>query len=159
MIAFDLREVAFSILYALIYGVGFALFYSFMILLKTVWKHLSRVTCDLVKFYKITPLPTFDYILKRQSGGVFLIALSVLFFGLGFSLLSYVALDGQIRIYMLILCFASFYLSKLAFYEIFVKLLLHLLRVILRAFSMPMRIILFPINRLVKRIFILFQNK
>lgn len=159
MITSDIKEILFSVLYALIFGSGFAVFYSFIILLKTVVVSLPKAVVDCIKFEKITPLPSFDYIFYRQSGGAFIIVCSVLIYGLGFSLLSYITLDGQIRIYMLILSFASFYLSKFAFYEICIKLLLHLYRLILILVSFFFRLILLPFKKIASHHLKLKTNK
>ena len=42
----------------------------------------------------------------------FVTSISIIFFSIGFMLLSYLALDGVLRAYMLILSLTSFFLSK-----------------------------------------------
>ena len=44
--------------------------------------------------------------------GAFVTAVSIIFFSFGFMLLSYVALDGELRMYMLLFSLSSFFLSK-----------------------------------------------
>ena len=43
--------------------------------------------------------------------------IKIIAFSVGFAVLSYVTIDGIIRIYMLAICFASFYLSKILFFD------------------------------------------
>ena len=57
--------------------------------------------------------------------------IEIIFFGIGFILLSYAFLDGEVRGYMAIIVFASFYLSKMTFLCVFEKILVKLFSLLL----------------------------
>ena len=152
MIDFDLRVIIPSIICAVIFGAGFGFFYCIITLVKTTLERIPKVGRDIMIFDKIFPLPPFEYLSEGQNAGRFITGVSIILFGVGFSILSYVALDGQIRIYMLLFSSASFFLSKFLFSEICVKLFLLVLKQIIRAFALALRIIILPFKLLKRKI-------
>ena len=149
MIDFDLNITLTSILFAIIFGVLYAILYSVVYLLKSTFGCIPSIIREIVSLKKILPLPRFEYLSTEGRLGGFLTSLSIILFGLGFSILSYVSLDGQIRIYMLFFSFASFYLSKKAFLNIFIRFFFLLLRCFLKAFSFIFRAIILPIKMII----------
>ena len=153
MIAFTYQEIADSILFAIGFGVGFSVLYSAVLLLRSIIFSLPDIFCSIFVFDKILPLPSFSEIGKGQKVGKILCFFSVVLFFVGFCLLSYIALDGIIRIYMLVLCSAAFYLSKITIFEFFIKVFLFIFRFVLRLFTLVIRIIVSPVKRLKSLIF------
>jgi hypothetical protein len=75
----------------------------------------------------------------------------ILVFGVGFIFLSYAALDGALRFYMLILSFAAFYLSNFAFFEFLSRILNIFFDYLELCVLIFIRIIMFPIRQLIKK--------
>ena len=149
MIDFDLKITLTSILFAVIFGVLYAVLYSVVYLLKSTFGCIPSIIRDIVSFDKILPLPRFEYLSTEGRLGGFLTSLLIILFGLGFSILSYISLDGQIRIYMLFFSFASFYLSKKVFFNIFIRFFFLLLSCFLILFSIILRVIILPIKMII----------
>ncbi len=148
MITFTYKEIADSILYAILYGVSFAVFYSALVLVRSIFYSLPDIVKKTVKFDKIFPLPNFSHVGKSTKTGKILSFISPLLFCLGFCVLSYISLDGIIRIYMLILSSASFYLAKIAFYEFFIRIFLLIFRLVLQSFTIIARCLILPIRQI-----------
>ena len=146
MIGFTGEEILYSVLYALVYGAGFALIYRFVSLLFRMLKSIPSICSDALfskdnfKFNN-----TFDYVKKQNVGAIYRF-LSVIAFALGFILLSYLALDGEIRLYMLILSTASVYLVNLAFSVVFNRLFVFLINALVFAFVFVIRVIFLPLR-------------
>ena len=113
MIYFTSHEILVSVISAVIYGIVFGLFYSLI-------SDLSKIPAAVLAMLKEGVLYKGRIFSKPQisvdeaNSGVFNTVISVLktaftifSFSLGFFLLSYWALDGVIRIYMLVLSLAS----------------------------------------------------
>lgn len=152
MITFTYKEIADSILYAILYGVSYAVFYSALVLVRSIFYSLPDIVKKTVKFDKIFPLPDFSQVGKSTKTGKILSFISPLLFCLGFCVLSYISLDGIIRIYMLILSSASFYLAKIAFYEFFIRIFLLIFRLVLQSFTIIARCLILPIRQIKKYI-------
>ena len=82
--SFSLSEIIASVIYAIIFGIGFS----------AIWTPISLI---------------FKSALSASLG--------VVFFALGFLLLSYFTLDGMLRGYMLVFAFSSFILTKKYIFE------------------------------------------
>ena len=111
MIGFTLDEIIGSVFYAICYGFIFSLV-EFLLTLS--YKIFTKVAYQLTEKFKKgdnTRKKT-ESIHKKADK---LLPLKIFLFGIGFCLLSYIALDGEVRIYMLILSSASLFISKLAF--------------------------------------------
>lgn len=151
MISFSLSQIAFSLVAASLLGIICSAVYALIGLAVNVIRRLSADIKSIVKFDTIFPLPGFGGY-DRSEGGALIILLYVLIFGIGFSLTSYIALDGEIRLYMLIFSFASLYLSNIVFFNFLKKLLSYIYSLLLRALCIPIRIICAGIKLLKRRI-------
>ena len=107
MIGFSGREILLSILYAAIYGAIFCVVIELVKTFIRVCKAMPKILCSDFKNIKY-------YMLKEAEGDVFAF-LCVFSFFLGYLLLSYFSLDGQLRLYMLIISSAVYFLSKMTF--------------------------------------------
>lgn len=153
MMSFTMAEILLSILYALIFGVGFSLFAVLMLIVREIVLVFGRMMEMAVDFEKLLPLPTVKNMKINQAPGRLITVLWVIFFSLGFCLLSYLSLDGEIRLYMLILAFASFYLSKFVFFNIFSRLFVFLFGLLFSFLSIILRVIILLLRK-TKRSFI-----
>ena len=142
MLSFTSEEIFASITHALLFGFIFAIIVSLLLMIKGVTEGLGQGIKEVIYFDRILPLPSFKY-LKNQSkpGGVLSVFL-IFTFAIGFSILSYVSLDGELRLYMLIVAFASFYLSKFAFFGFSSTIFVALFRLLFKLFSLVLRVII-----------------
>lgn len=144
MIYFSFREILLSVGYAALYGVITALIFVSFLSLKGLLSDLRAYSREIISYERV-----FSSIkAKRSEGEVELSAaatfFAIIFFFLGFILLSYHALDGEIRIYMLIVVFASFYLSKIAFLSVFQKVIIRFFRFVLYVLIVILRLVIMP---------------
>ena len=116
MISFTHAEILSSCIWAVMYGLFYCVLYCISVSLTNLLSCLPGDIKSMLGFERIFPLPKFKHE-KTKSIGSLLIIILVFLYGLGFSLISYAALDGEIRLYMLVLSFASFYLSKNVFFN------------------------------------------
>lgn len=144
MMTFSFAEILRSVFYAIIYGCIFEFCVLVIKLIKGVIEVAGESFQSIIHFKKLMPLPSFSEIKTTDNLGPFLSAALILSFSLGFSLLSYIALDGEIRIYLLLISFASFYLSKFVFFVFLNKLLIRIFRFIFIIFSLAIRLIILP---------------
>lgn len=151
MMTFSSAEILESMICALIYGASFAALLSLAMLIKGLVVKSGEIFKEIIGFEKIFPLPRFKEIVFAQGCGAVLSFFAVVSFAVGFSMLSYYSLDGELRLYMLILSFASFYLSKFVFSEVFVKIFLLFFRTFLTCFALLARVFILPIRSLVRR--------
>lgn len=152
MIAFTTGEILLSVIYALIFGAGFAVLTSAVDMLLGVALTLPTFAREVFCFDRILPPPKLSQAGTGRKKGALYIFLCVILFAIGFSLLSYVSLDGQIRIYMLALAFASFYLSKSVFCDFLTKLFLSLFKLILSGLTVVLRLIISPFFIILKAV-------
>ena len=131
MMGFSGREVLLSCLYAIAFGVGYYLILEAFRMLSRFCKALPRMIRLEVKSVK-------NY-MNRKTEGSFFTFFSVFLFFLGFLLLSYFALDGQLRIYMLILSTAVYFLLDFTFSAILEDAFSRLLAVALFIIILPVR--------------------
>lgn len=150
MITFSIRELLSSALFAVIFGVGFSAFVCTLDILIGAASTLPEFLIASVRFDKVFPPARLSVSARNRGGGPIYIFLCILIFALGFSLLSYISLDGEIRIYMLILAFASFYLSKIAFCDFLTKAFLWLFNSVLSLTSVALRCAILPIKLIIK---------
>ena len=118
MIKSELSEIYFSIISALVFGLIFSAFLYFFTFLRAIVRGLALGFQSLSS--KEAALPLFkekcpDFLKKRGSISQFLY---ILLLSVGFSVLSYYSLDGQIRIYMVIVYSASIFMSNNVFFRI-----------------------------------------
>ena len=150
MISFSINEIHLSIGYAAGYGVAYSAIFSLCLLLRAVIFSLSKILSDIFKFEKIFPLPSFKKHIKLSERGAVFSFLSVIIFTLGFVLISYFALDGVLRVYMLVFAFASFYLSKFALFDFLNRLFVWIFDKLLMLLCLFLRISFAPIRFLFK---------
>ncbi len=144
MIAFTQREVAESIIYAIAFGALYAAVYSAMLLLRTIASDIPDIFHKMLKFDKILPIPDFKTVANNKKTGKIFAFLSVFLFSIGFCILSYTSLDGDLRLYMLVLSSASFYLAKMTFNNFLNKAFLFVFRLILRVITIVLRCFVKP---------------
>ena len=115
--SFTREEIIFSVISSLAYGVLFSVLFCIVKISREIGLvFLRQFTAALNLNGKS------DNTEQKPSNsggdiGAFTIVFLSIAFTVGFCLLSYLSLDGEIRLYMLVLSFASFYLSKFAFFD------------------------------------------
>ncbi len=159
MITFSFEEILFSILAALCYGLIFSAGLSLFLVIIRVAFSIPVAAGEIYRFEKIFPLPKFKGINTERKCGTVTWILAIAAYWLGFCLVSYLALDGEIRLYMLVLSFASLYLSNSAFSVFFTKLFSYLLRIFLIVLFLFFRLLFAPIKVLISFVKIRFVNK
>ena len=151
MMTFSAGEIFSSVVYALIYGIAFAMMLSAIKAIKegvsSSFEYLKKVSSN-DNIFSLPRLKRVDFIHRTSAVAH---ALSILLFAVGFSLLSYLSLDGQIRLYMLILSFASFYMSKNAFSGFLKRIVFIALGIPVVLIAIALRITLKISKRLTKK--------
>ena len=155
MMGFSSIEILNSVLFAVIYGAFFAFIYESVRLALLVFKSLPKVCSEILVFEKIFPTPPITKAVKSAKTGRPFSFFSVLAFFFGFSVISYISLDGDIRLYMLILSSASFFLFYSTFWDFYRWLILSILDLIFIPLSVFFRCLLIPF----KCCFIFFKYK
>ncbi len=144
MIYFTAGEIFRSMLYGAIYGALCAFLFVLLTVSRLVIRDVALCFRQIFVYKnirdKIRLEASCDNVCQSSAGVIF----EIILFTLGFILLSYLALDGLIRGYMLAIVFASFYLSKMAFFDYFKMIILKVLRFLLVFFTSVLRILLFP---------------
>ncbi len=149
MMGFSGREILLSVLYAFIFGLGYSLFYQLILISFETLKSLPRLAREILGSEKIFPSPSIKKEIKDRKFGAVFAFFSVFLFFVGFLLLSYLALDGQLRLYMLIISSASFYIFNSAFFVVLSNAFILLFDCLIFIFSTALRIIILPFRRLV----------
>lgn len=152
MMTFSEAELISSVVYALIYGILFACLLSATQLVKEILLNIKTIGREMLMVEKIFPLPRFRNMKIQRDLGAGLSVLSIFIYAIGFSLLSYLALDGEIRLYMFLLSFASFYLSKFVFFEFLTNVFLKFFRLLLILLSFAVRPVFFIIKKFINSI-------
>lgn len=112
MIYFTSDEILISIICALIFGGAIAIIF---VLLDSIWRvlHFCIENARLIYMPKMPLSQIFKRNFAREYDcSAAEVTVRVVSCAVGFILLSYAVLDGEIRLYMLFLASASFYLSK-----------------------------------------------
>ena len=155
---FTTEEIFSSVIFALAYGVIFAIFRSVVVALKQSVSLMLDMLKTTLDFEKIFPLPSFGKMKINHKSNTFISVVSIFLFAVGFSLVSYLSLDGQIRLYMLVLSFASFYLSKTTFLVIFSRVILSVVKALFILLAPVLRIVVWLPKRVYNH-FHLIKNK
>ena len=100
MMGFSGREILLSVLYAFLFGLGYSLLYQLILISLEAVKSLPRLAREILGSEKIFPSPSIKKELKDRKFGAVFAFFSVFLFFVGFLLLSYLALDGQLRLYI-----------------------------------------------------------
>lgn len=115
MIVFDFSKVITSSFSALLYGAIFAFLYVFALLISSIIRLLFALILSPQICENATKRD--ELLLRIKSPTLFLKMLSIFIFGIGFTLLSYLTLDGMIRFYMIALSVSAFLLAKQFFFQ------------------------------------------
>ena len=144
MIAFTTREILLSLVYSAVYGVGYFIFFCLVNIFLSELGRIKIYANGIISYDKIlqnTAKKQGRTVFERSSALEFLLTL---FFFVGFVFLSYFALDGCFRMYMLLLSGGAF----LACYGmLFSRLFARLSEVVEIIFFMVMlalRLLIFP---------------
>lgn len=148
MINFSLEEIIRSILYASSFGILFSFLYTAIRLLKSILLTIPDVIRELFVFDRLFCTPDFKKSMLLMKNGRLMTFISILLFSLGLVTVSYLSLDGEIRIYVIVFSFASFYLANIVFLRIFLKVIIFILDLLLRVICIALRMMIFPFRKL-----------
>ena len=115
MIVFDFSKVITSSFSALLYGAIFAFLYVFALLISSIIRLLFALILS-PGIYEDTTKKD-ELFSKIKSPTLFIKMSAIFIFGIGFTLLSYLTLDGMIRFYMIALSVSAFLLAKQFFFQ------------------------------------------
>lgn len=150
MIGFTSGEILISALCALAFGIVYSVIHQLALILSRVFKSLPDIIREIMQAEKLLPPPSVkERVKEEKEEGVFAF-FSVIGFAIGFLLLSYYALDGQLRLYMLIISSASLYFANSTFFVFLRGLSTLLLDFFLFVLSTLLRLLIIPIKRLFK---------
>ena len=151
MIYFSPVEILCSLLHAVVFGMGFSFIYQlFVVILRTV-KSIPGLMNEILFAERIFPFPSVKGKIKEGEEGGMTAFLSVIFFFLGFLLLSYFSLDGRLRIYMLVVSSASLYVFNCTFSVILRAFFGNAFNLILALASTVIRCATLPFKRLFRK--------
>ena len=110
MIVFDFKTIVASLLSALLFGLFFTILYTIVIIISNV----AFIFCSLILSPQtINDSKKLDSLLGNlKTSPLGIKVIFIFLFGIGFSLLSYIALDGIIRLYMVVLSIFAFFLPE-----------------------------------------------
>ena len=149
---FSLREILYSLLYAIIYGAVSALIFCVFRSARIILYDIRKSVGLLIKYDKIYQVRFTEDPGKSREMHPTELFLSIVFLFVVYILLSYHALDGVIRLYMLITFFASFYLSKIVISAFLDKIVGRIVRLIFSLFIVAFRFATFPACRLLLKL-------
>ena len=154
MMGHSLWRIVASVLSAASFGAIFSCVLAVASSALEVGKRALVLLKEIVRFEHILPLPSFrKYIFEendRKDMPVWLSISAIPLFAIGFSLLSYLTLDGQLRIYMLLISSAALYLSNIVFSNFFHRLFLLICTVFFAVISLPIRCLIAPFRALLR---------
>ncbi len=146
MIAFSTYETIISVLYAVLYGACFCILYSLMIILRNIINSLVDLMRNIVCYDKIYVMPKGIVSKNDRNISASFLLISVILYVIGIVLVSYAALDGIIRLYMIIISSALFFLLKNAFFSKLNRLFFVIFDYFMALGCILMRIVLFPVK-------------
>lgn len=154
MIVFTQDEILISVVGAICFGGVFAIISSLILIIRSLLISFPKVIKEIFLFDKVFPLPRmYSAFLPCEGGGIFAF-FSVFVFAVGYILISYLFLDGVIRLYMLLFAFAAFYLSKITFCDVLKRFFIFIFRMIFMLVSLVLRPIAHLIYRIKARCFV-----
>ena len=153
MMGFTGEELLLSVLHALIYGAIFSVVCQMMSIVCDMILALPTVCKDMLIYKNIFSVTDFNRYTSVDKRGWFFSFFSLIAYFLGFLLLSYYSLDGSLRVYMLLIASASFYVFDLSFCVILRKTVLFLIGKILMIVTVAIRILLLPIMFFVRKFY------
>lgn len=145
MIAYTRYEIIKSMLDASILGICMCIFSTIIELFEELVPIIKSVAIGLVKYDKLISTIKIEHRMQRSKSSIRHF-FSIIVFSIIFMLLSYYSLDGQIRLYMMIILFASFYVSKITFLSFFKKILVNFLDMFFSITCIFLRIVLLPLK-------------
>ena len=151
MIYFSPAEILCSLLHAVVFGMGFSFFYQLFVAILRTAKSIPGLMNEILFAERIFPFPSVKGKFKEGEEGGMTAFLSVIFFFLGFLLLSYFSLDGRVRIYMLVVSSASLYAFNYAFSVILGAFFCNAFDLILAVASTVIRCVMLPFKLLFRK--------
>ena len=147
MIGFSFDETVFSVLCAVIFGIGFCFFYTVNSIIFLSLKNMPKIFLEIIVFDKVFPSPSIKIGIKEgKTGGIYAF-FSVVAFFIGYMLLCYFTLDGEIRLYMLVISSASFFLFYSAFCDISKTIFIFVFDLALCLISTVVRLMILPFKK------------
>ena len=150
MSGFSYSEILFSVCSAIIYGFVFSFFCCIVDNILCFAKNLLTIPRMVASYEIIWRKPGYLNFKTIKNGRVYII-LRIFLFAIGFMLLSYLALDGQVRLYMLALSSASYLVSKIAFFGFFEGILFWIFDKLFLFFVIFLRFTSFPFKFIVAK--------
>lgn len=152
MIGFDSREIILSVIYATAGGVIFSILYSALHVLRCVLINLKADLKRPLMSERLLSRFSFKNIKIEEINTPLTLIFSILLFAILFMIISYITLDGEIRLYMLVLLFASFYMSKFAIFSFLCKPIVIIFTALLSVAFLPFKLIYSSFNILLKKL-------
>ena len=148
MMHFSMTEVLWSLIYALIFGGCFFLFYIAAVVLKSECKRITTLPRLIIKYDKIFEKQAINKSRTDCSLGAVTKASLVILYSLGFVLLSYYALDGCVRMYLLFLSITTFLFLKIVLEDIILRFIKSVFDSVFYLILILFRIAVFPFLRI-----------
>ena len=152
MIAFSTDEIVRSVYYSILYGMLYCGFISIFQVASGLLLSLKELLNHVLNYEKIFILPKRILSTKFGKIGPFTVFLYFIFYSIGFVLLSYLTLDGIVRIYMIIISSATIFLLKPTFYAFSSKIVLEAFELFLKISCVFIRIIILPVKLVIKQV-------
>ena len=151
MISFNIFELFSSVFLAVVYGfLAFAFYIVFRSLIG-VFSFLPDILFEILNFEHFLKPIKIKLVSKIETENPCLDFFGILLFFIGFSLVSYLALDGLFRLYMLCLALLSFCISNRLLSRSVCALFSFLLNLLLSLIAYCFRAIIIPFFRIFKR--------
>ena len=146
MIYFSFRSIILSIIYALIYGAIFGFVINFIKQIPLMLKYIVSIPKALIIY--TGPLNSVTYVKKYKKKPNVISRLyvffSIIIFSLGFLFLSYYAIDGELRLYLLLFSFLGIKAS--CSFILFINFTLLPFKKLIYMHIVFLRIIFYPIK-------------
>ncbi len=157
MIAFTQNEILRSMFNATILGICMCFFSTLINILGQLFPTIGTMLIGSFKYEKIFSIEKYDKTNKCTHSPLY-IFLCTIAFAISFMLLSYYSLDGQIRLYMLLQLFASFYISKITFFVFLEQIVSKLFMLLASIITIILRVIFLPFITISRKILRKKQN-
>lgn len=141
-------EILSSTIAAIFFGVGYGFFVCLLDVLICIIKGCLSSSVKLFYYEKILSSSRVIHIKNMQIKGRAYIFFKIILFSTGFMFLSYMMLDGLIRAYMLIVYSAAYFVSNIAFLNVFKRAILYLVDKIFFVIFIVLRIFTFPFSKI-----------
>ena len=145
MTYFTAEELILSFLYALVYGISYAAFVETIGALGKLFRNVPTFVQSVIIYDKLCPPSYINLTPNDRHAGLRTFATTTAF-SIGFILLSYFALDGEVRLYTLIASITSFFIFKMLTKKYISGAAYAILSVVFRFSLILLRVILYPIR-------------